>query len=276
MRIKSSRPRAFTLLLLMLLLPGIWGELRAEFRCTLADYRGSYGFYATGAILQLPPQAGILVGPFAQSGIFTSDGRGNIQIESTASFNGLPFPTAEPATYTVTPDCVFVVTTVIGDPLNVTAKFAGVFSTSMRQNTLTIIEPAGALVIGEHFKQDFQFCGLPDFSGEYQIDIGGSIASPAARAGLFHRSGLLVADGNGRFTASTLANYAGRQTTENFRGTYTVNVKCIVTLSYAFGGENVTVRGPIVGRGEAVMMHVFTQGWSVSGMLRSLRIPPPS
>jgi hypothetical protein len=258
------------LFLTILLLSSLLGSLHAEIRCSPADYRGTYAFFTSGAFVQLPPQAAILQGPFAQSGTFTPDGQGNITIESTASYNGIIQPANVPATYTLTPECVLTVSGNLPDPLGVPFTFVGVLSLSNRQLNLTITSPPGTVVIGEHLKQDTRFCGLADFEGAYQIDLGGSVTSPASRAGRFQRVGRLVADGDGQFTAVTIANYAGQPAVEeDFQGTYSVNARCLVTLSYTFNGENITVSGALAGHGEQALMMVASPGWAVSGYLRA-------
>jgi hypothetical protein len=244
-------------------------NLRAEIKCSTGDYRGTYAFFTTGAFVQLPPQAAILLGPFAQAGTFTSDGQGNITIESTASYNGIIQPANVVATYTLTPDCLLTVSGVLPDPLSVPFTFVGVLSSSNRQLNLMITNPPGTVVIGEHWKQDSRFCGLDDFSGAYQIDLGGSVAAPALRAGRFQRIGRLVADGDGHFTAATVANYAGQVVEEDFQGTYSVNAKCVVSLSYTLSGEKTTIAGPLAGHGEQGTMMVTSPGWAVSGIIRA-------
>jgi hypothetical protein len=252
-----------------LFLLGRISNLRAEIRCSTGDYRGTYAFFTTGAFVQLPPQAAILLGPFAQAGTFTSDGDGNITIESTASYNGIIQPANVTATYTLTPQCVLTVSGILPDPLSVPFTFTGVLSSSDRQLNLMITDPPGTVVIGEHLRQDTRFCGTSDFSGAYQIDLGGSVAAPASRAGRFQRIGRLVADGDGKFTAASIASYAGLISEEDFQGTYTVSAKCIVTLSYTFNGENLTIAGPLAGHGEQAVMMVTSPGWAVSGYLRA-------
>jgi hypothetical protein len=253
----------------MLLLACRVTDLRAEIKCSTGDYRGTYAFFTSGAFVQLPPQAALLLGPFAQAGTFTSDGQGNITIESTASYNGLIQPANVPASYVVAPDCTLTISGNLPDPLGVPFVFSGVLSSSNRQLSLMITSPPGTVVIGEHLKQDTRFCGLEDFSGAYQIDLGGGVSAPASRAGRFQRVGRLVADGNGQFTATTIANYAGQPAEEDFQGTYTVSARCFVTLSYTYNGEKITINGALAGHGETGVMLVTAPGWAVSGLLRA-------
>ena len=243
-------------------------HLRAETSCSAKDYRGTYGFYSNGLLLQLPPQAAPLLGPIAQAGTFTSDGNGNIDSRLTVSWNGFIAPGDTPITYTITPDCLLKMSLVLPSPVNAPAEFLGVLSDHGREMTLTISNPPGTVVVGDHAKQDVKYCGGSEFLGSYQVDFRGLVVAPAERAGPFSRVGRLVSDGKGNFAAKTLANYAGRQVEEDFEGTFTMNSRCILTLDYTFSGEKMSVTGPLVGHGEAYYMVVASPGWASAGTLR--------
>jgi hypothetical protein len=243
---------------------------RAAQTCTVADYKGVYAFFTRGAFVQLPPVAAAIQGPFAQAGIFTPDGQGNVLIESTPSFNGFIIPSTSVATYTITPECVLTYSLILPDPIPVPSTFTGVLSLGNRQNSVMITDPPGTVVVGEHVKQDLRFCGVGDFAGAYQIDLSGSITAPKERAGLFQQIGRLVADGNGKFKATAVASYAGRPAQESFEGTYDVSARCFVTLNYVgAGNEKLTISGALGGHGEIAMVLVASPGWAVSGYLRS-------
>jgi hypothetical protein len=241
--------------------------LYAEIICSPNDYRGTYAFYARGFFVDLPPEAAALAGPFAQAGTFTSDGLGNLIIESTPSFNGIIFPSAEPATYEINSDCTLTVDVVL-PIVEVSSRFFGVLSSGNRQMNLTVVDPPGTVIVGQHAKQDLRFCGLEDFSGAYQIDLTGARVPPLDRPGPFHRSGRLVADGEGGFTAWTIANYAGAPVAEGFDGTYTVNARCAIEVRYSHQGEEFQIIGNLAGHGENVAAMVAVPGWSVAGSLR--------
>jgi hypothetical protein len=245
-------------------------SLKAAVSCSNADYVGTYAYHSTGALLQLPPQGAALVGPFAQAGTLTSDGKGNLTLETTASYNGLILPGNTTATYSVSPDCQITFFVALPDPLGVNAVFAGSISENVRQVSLMIAEPQGSILPAQQHKQDVRFCGTTDFAGAYQMDLGGSVAAPKTRAGLFHMIGRLEADGNGLFTATSTTNYNGLVQKEDFTGSYTVNSKCFVTLNYKSpAGENMTVTGPLSGHGEGASVVIASQGWAVAGNLRA-------
>ncbi len=127
------------------------------------------------------------------------------------------------------------------------------------------------MIKGDHVKQDLTFCCLPDFAGGYSAEFHGTTNSPKDLAGRFQRIGRLVADGNGRFTASTVASYNGRVIPENISGTYCVSSKRHVTLRYAApaaaSSEAILINGVIGGHGEIVQMMILNDGWGVAGSL---------
>lgn len=241
--------------------------LYAEIICSPNDYRGTYAFYARGFFVDLPPEAAALAGPFAQAGTFTSDGLGNLIIESTPSFNGIIFPSAEPATYEINSDCTLTVDVVL-PIVEVSSRFFGVLSSGNRQMNLTVVDPPGTVIAGQHSKQDLRFCGLEDFSGAYQVDLTGWRVPPLDLPGPYHLSGRLVSNGEGRFTAETVANYAGNVTPEDLEGTYTMSARCTLELRYGIAGEQFLITGYMAGHGENVAALVTVPGWAVAGSLR--------
>jgi hypothetical protein len=254
----------------VLLLSANATALRAGTTCTNADYRGVYTYFSDGAFKDLPPQAALLVGPFAQAGILIPDGKGNVTLEANASYNGYIASLFTEATYSVTPDCQITFVVPLSAPLaGVVTTFHGFLSQNNRQTALMLTEPLVGVLPAQQFKQDIRFCGLGDFSGAWQIDMGGSIVAPLERAGLFHQIGRLESDGNGAFTATLVSNANNKLVRESFSGTYTMNAKCFVSLSYkSSSGEDLTIVGPLTGRGEAALVMIASPGWAVKGWLR--------
>jgi hypothetical protein len=265
-----NRPR-FVFCLAALLYLGSVSSLHAAITCTPADYNGTYVFFTSGSFVQLPPQAAILQGTFAQAGTFTSDGLGNVTIISTASYNGIVLPANVPGTYTITNDCKITFNLNLPPPLSVPTVFQGVFNSNLRGMSLVITSPPGTVVIGTHAKMDTLFCGVGNFRGSYDMDIGGAVAS-GSLAGLHRRVGLVVSDGAGNFTATTIANYNGQAVEEDFTGTYSVTGDCGITLAYnAPNGANITIGGYLGGHGDVGAIMVTTQGWAVSGTLKAMQ-----
>ena len=243
--------------------------------CSTADYNGVYAFRTIGSFVRLPPAAALLQGPFSQAGTFAADGKGNLAVTSTSSYNGNVLPANDEAQYTVSPDCTLKIYLTLPLPLAVSATFETVLSGNNRENTVMVTDPPGTVVVGRHRKLDLKFCSVADLQGSYSIDLTGQVAASARNvaAGPFQRVGRLLADGNGGFTATTFANYNGNTVEEDISGTYSLNSGCALSLKYTTGADTGTVQNTLVGalggRGEIVMLMVATHGWSVSGTLRS-------
>jgi hypothetical protein len=245
-------------------------SMQAAITCTTADYKGTWAFYTSGAFVQLPPAAAVLQGPFAQSGIFTSDGQGNVIIQSNASYNGLILPATVPATYVINSDCTIEFSLFLPAPLGVPTTFRGVLTNNLRNMSLVIDSPPGTVVIGNHYKQDTQFCGPGTLHGAYGIDLGGILADGSAQAGRYQKVGRMVADGVGNFSAVTIANYNGQSVEEDFSGTYNVTGDCGLTLNFNLGaGKALTLGGYLGGHGDVATLMVMTKGWAVSGTIKA-------
>ena len=173
-------------------------HLGAAMTCTNEDYKGRYSFFTTGSFLQLPPAAAALAGPFSQAGTFTSDGRGNVAIQSTASYNGWIQPANVPATYRVAADCTVSFSLTLPPPLGVAATFQGVLSSNNAQLSVMVTSPGGSTIVGSQIKQFIQGCRLSDLEGAYVIDLEGSAAGVKTAGGLtakgpFRRIGRVIA-----------------------------------------------------------------------------------
>lgn len=261
--------RLYRLLPMVFLLPA---ALLADITCTNADYNGHYAFSSVGALLQLPPEAAILLGTISQAGRFNPDGNGNATIETYASYNGYETNGLTPGvTYSVSPDCVVTFDLTLPLPLGVPSQFKGILSAKGNQMVLMLTIPSGSVIIGQHIKQDLRFCSYKDFSGAFQIDLTGTIARPANISGQYRQIGRLVSDGDGNFTGSAFTNYNGNVVQESIAGTYKVNSECFVTLQYpsSSASQTVTVSGGLGGHGQIAMVTVLSQGWGVSGTLRA-------
>jgi hypothetical protein len=249
----------------------------AAVSCSTSDYKGTYGFYSSGHLIQLPAPYSALTGRFVQAGTFTSDGEGTVKIQSMASYNGVIQPFDATASYTVKPDCTLTFNLTLPAPLNLPATLEAVLSQNNGQMTAMVTEPAGTTILSTHVKQQINACSESDVKGAYVIDLEG--ANPAMGsnpAGPFRRAGKFIADGAGKFTMSTLANYSGQLTEETASGTYTVDSSCNLTLNYSYsaGGSspvNMSFSGALVGAGYDAMIVSTTPGWTISGTLKGLQ-----
>ena len=245
------------------------GVRAASVTCTQADYRGVYAYSSQGALIQLPPQGAALVGPFAQAGVIVSDGQGNLTLQTMASYNGFVLPGNTTATYTVTPDCQITFFVALPEPLNVASQFQGVLAWGARQTALMITVPQGSVLPAQQFIQDLRFCSTADVNGSYQLSLGGTILQPKSIAGLYSDVGRISTDGNGNFTATQTSDYNGGVVQETYQGSYSVSADCIVTFNYTLNGQQYELYGPLAGHGEQALLMVATNGWAVTGTLRS-------
>jgi hypothetical protein len=264
--------------LAMLAAPGLQANLSAAVSCTDADYNGHYAFSSVGSLLVLPPEGALLLGTISQSGRFNPDGKGKVPIETLAIYNGIPTNGYTPgATYQVRPDCTIHFNLTLPVPIPYPSEFEGMLSKGGREMVLMLTVPTGTEIIGQHIKQELNFCGASDFKGAYQLDLtgtvsgGGFYARKPELAGQYRQLGRLVSDGAGKFTASAFTNYNGRIVPETFSGTYTVNSECFATLTYTSESANqkLVIYGAIGGHGEILMVTVPSAGWGVSGVLRA-------
>lgn len=270
------RRSGYLLFLGALVLSSAW-RAEASVSCAASDYKGTYGFYSSGYFVQLPPPLSPLTGRFVQAGTFTSDGEGTAKIQSIASYNGQIQPFEATASYTVKPDCTLTFSLTLPPPINLPATLEAVLSQNNGQMTAMVTNPTGTTILSTHVKQLINSCSTSDVTGAYVIDLEG--ASPAMGsnpAGPFRRAGKFIADGAGKFTMSTLANYSGQPFQETSSGTYTVDSSCNLTLSYNYsaGGSSpvsMSFSGALVGAGYDAMIVSTTPGWTISGTLKGLQ-----
>jgi hypothetical protein len=255
----------------LFLLGSCWAA-QGAITCSTSDYHGTYAFMMNGAWLTSPATS-VPAGPFTMEGSFTSDGQGNVTVQSIVSLNGSIQSVDTKATYTLNSNCTISVLVNFPAPLGIAATFQGVMSADNRQMTLLLTNPAGTSIIGTHLKQFTEFCGGSEFNGAYAIDLGGTLLGSSALAGKFHRIGRLVADGSGNFTATTLVNYAGQLTPESFSGTYVLSGDCSLKLNYRSGSgssaQSIAISGLLVDGGSTVVTMITTPGWAVSGTLKA-------
>jgi hypothetical protein len=95
------------------IVPGAQAEER---ECSNASLQGSFGFTSTGTLLAVPAAS---VGPFAEVGRQTFDGRGNTDATATLSANGNIARVTVRGTYVVNPDCTGFMTLFVS-PFNST------------------------------------------------------------------------------------------------------------------------------------------------------------
>ncbi len=241
--------------------------LMAVQNCVRQDFKGTYGIVAHGAVT-VPGFP--ITGPFARAGQVVADGNGNVEFNTTASYNGFLFSETISATYTMSPDCSIVFTVQPSAPIFQEATFNAIMSDNKRQVDLMMTAPAGQVISAVLKKQDARVCTARDFSGPYALRMGGGVvvAPVAIVAGEVVRVGKITPDGTGGFSAETNANYGGLVIRpENFSGTFTVNSDCTMTLQYTYGDVPYLWSGTLTENGKGANLVVAKDGFAVAGEL---------
>jgi hypothetical protein len=192
-------------------------------------------------------------------------------------------------TYTVNGDCTIgLLFTRVPDPLNLPLPITGMLADGGKEVRLVAAGP-GAIAPATLHKITMVGCSTADFAGSFALDMEGRLVEPTDRAGPFGRVGRLVSNGQGTFTASTLANYSGSLTVETFIGTYSVDTECKMLFRYGVTETLVrfpiplpdipgaTIAGPpyngvmegiLYNRSNAILMQISPLGGGVTGSLK--------
>jgi hypothetical protein len=226
--------------------------LLAEPGCTNADLVGVYGMLAPGNILVAPGFPPQLIGPFARVGQVVADGRGNISVTNTASYNGNIITESYNGTYTVSSDCSVDIKPIVGLPLGpggslvpVPFEFKGAIADNGASVAVVLCglaapcfaAPTGNVIRVLLTRNSFfqERCNDENLSGAFQLDMSGTVVSGPV-PGPFAREGRLAFDGHGGFTGQTVADYSGFFIQpETISGTYSVDSLCNISLSYTAG-----------------------------------------
>src|SRR5690242_20020645 len=152
---------------------GLIPALPGSAACTDRDFVGSFGFYGTGYVVKSPVTT--LTGPFARLGRFESDGNGHLTFSSTASFNGHLIPQDFTGTYSMNPDCTFITSLFLPDPINLPVKFISILTDHGNENRDLFVNPPGVAVTGLGRKQYLAQCSTRNLLGAYSFELSGQI-----------------------------------------------------------------------------------------------------
>jgi len=260
----------------MALLAGLPGQrlLAIDF-CGNQSFSGVYGIVANGSVT-VPGFP--ITGPVARAGQFISDGKGNLQINTTASYNGFIFSEPIKGTYSVAPDCTVTINTFLPNPINQPAVFNGILSDNARTLTFMISNPPGQVIravvkklsAGEDDdSQGRAACSNRSLSRPSALFLQGFVINAVTGQfpGEFVRVGKFTPDGAGHFTAQTTANYEGVVIQpENFSGTYSVARDCSLSVTYTFMGQTFTWNGALI-NGGADLIVANPAGSAIAGTL---------
>ena len=128
MRIRfSTIAKAFAVAAITTLAFGIASTANAEDkRCSVASLQGTFAYTSTGFIVAAPYPP--IIGPYAEVGTQTFDGRGGVTFTFNASINGSVGPATATGSYTVNEDCT-------GTFTEATSGFTSNFSFVLNENS---------------------------------------------------------------------------------------------------------------------------------------------
>jgi hypothetical protein len=234
-------------------------------RCDNMDFRGTYSLIASGAVT-VPDTP--ITGPFGRAGQAVADGKGNVSFFTTASYNGNIFGGSFVGTYQVSNDCTMEFQLGPFEPVGLPAVFKAVIADNKQEVRFMISDPPGQTIQATLQKQSRNHCGPEDLFGGYVVDFTGSIVTPPL--GAFVRVGRLVANGRGKFSADTTANYNGFAIQpESFDGTYTIGNDCTLVMQYGTPSGPVTWRGSLTDNSKgAVLIVSDPPGAAIVGTLK--------
>ena len=244
--------------------------------CTNKDFNGTFGFFATGHVIQSPVTT--LAGPFARLGKLDADGDGRIRFASTASFNGFLIPQDFGGNYTMNSDCTFSALVFLPDPFNLNVTFVGVLAEGGNEIREFFVNPPGVLVYGTGRKTGLGACTDQNLSGSYLMELTGAVLDPATNTrSPFAALGKIDADGAGKFVGKLTSNYGGLAAREEpISGTYSVKTDCIFELKYFTSveskepGNGVTLKGAVIDKGTgAYLMILDPSNATVLGNLKA-------
>ena len=246
--------------------------------CGNTDFSGVYGMQAVGTITAFPG----LNGPFARVGRFAADGRGNVSVANTASYNGALVVESYSGTYRVDSDCAISIVTTVpvlfgGVSVSVPFEFAGHLAEGGSNVSALLcgvgapcfVQPTGSVIRLQltRYAERRDSCSSRSLTGAYQANLSGSVIS-GPTPGPVAQVGRLVFDGEGAFDGSTTWDYSGGiATREPISGSYSVDAMCNVTISYSQEGLHKWT-GTITDNGDGADLIVSESGVVVAGTLR--------
>ena len=150
MRIRfSTIAKAFAVAAITTLAFGIASTANAQDKhCSLGTLQGTFAYTSTGFIVAAPFPS--IIGPYAEVGTETFDGRGGVTFTFNASTNGSPGPGTATGSYTVNEDCT-------GTFTEATPGFTSNFSFVIDQNSSgfqAICQDSGAVITRAGRKQN--------------------------------------------------------------------------------------------------------------------------
>lgn len=193
--------------------------------CTASNLNGNYNVTLNGRNIS---PAGAFMGVLQSNGIATFDGVGTVKMTGTLNTNaaqGQSFNYS--GTYTVATSCIGSITLTQGS----SASFSMVIWQGGRQYDLSGSDATYTYSgNGSNFRP--VACAMPTLSGAYVYDASGTTLTGTALTGPADESGVLVFDGQGGVSSTSIISTSGGTPTQvNASGTYVVNANCTASAA---------------------------------------------
>lgn len=228
--------------------------------CSNATLAGTYYYLVNGDVLSNGQRVSA-----ALLGKFVADGVGQVTGTNVASVNGQQ---SNVVSFT--------------DRFNVQSNCSGVFIESSDNITFQMVNNGVELImavstsdgvlLGTAYRQTLGTspiqCGNGSLSGAYGYQLVGDYGgSPYADAGQ------LVADGNGNYNTTSVANVGSSPPVTSI-GTYTVANDCSGTAQVSNQNGTLNYRFAVVEDGKGALFFCTTPGWTVAGIFTPQFAPP--
>jgi hypothetical protein len=263
--------------------------------CSNQDLVGVYGLSASGTVLVAPGFPADLIGPFARVARVVFDGKGDVSVASTASYNGNIIAEDFSGTYTVNSSCLVNIMVLVGLPLGpggalvpVPFQFVGALANGGNSAAVMVCglgpgvpcafpqaSPPGNVIrvlLSRQSPNVQSTCTTQNLFGTFQLDMSGLVITTSGGpvAGPFARDGLLVFDGKGGFSGNAIANYSGYMVdAEVQNGTYTVDALCNLTITYGPTATAQTWTGTLINQSYGANVIVSQAGTVITGTLKA-------
>jgi len=193
--------------------------------CATATLSGSYGYLLQGDLVS----QGSLE-PYADMGILTTDGKGNLTGTGTESLAGQIYSaTTISGSYIVNSDCTgsasLTYSTGATFHYNVVVQNNG-HDLKFLQND------NGSIVSGSARLQQETNCVLGSLDGSYAFTISGSFIDSTGSANPYLESGTITFNGSGSISVTGGISEVGTLTSLNASGSYATHSNCTGTLSF--------------------------------------------
>jgi uncharacterized protein (TIGR03437 family) len=256
-----SRMSHIKLLLLLIL---VLAPLKAQTQigggtCSNSTINGAYFYLLSGEVLSNGS-----TDAYAELGMLTADGNGNITGQSRASLGGALGTYSLSGTYTVQGNCSGTIMLSVDSQTPTPVMFQIV---NGGEGMVVAFSESNEVIIGRAYRQSAQSgnaCSTASLSGSYGYLLSG-VTSAYGGSLLFSEAGSVVSDGAGGLTAIGFANAGGTTAMVTGTGSYTVSSDCsgTVQVNDSNGSTNYVIA--IAEDGSVILFMQTDAGWAVGG-----------